>query len=91
MARGTIIRIDRALGEGMIRPDDGTPDLGFYLASVAWWLVGRLHEGQRVAFDYRHDPVRPGRIRARNIRLLTEAPPHAPGESHDDQAPAPHL
>jgi cold shock CspA family protein len=66
MARGTIIHIDRDHGEGTIRPDDGTRDLGFYHASVVGRLFDRLDEGQHVEFDRRSYPISPGRFRAQH-------------------------
>jgi cold shock CspA family protein len=72
MAQGTIIRIDRDRGTGVIRPDDGTDQLVFHHSALPGRLFDRVQAGQRVAFNRRREPHAPMRLSARNIRLLPE-------------------
>jgi cold shock CspA family protein len=81
MARGTIIRIDRAHGVGTIRPDDGTHDIGFHHSAVVGRASDQLEEGQRVEFVRRSDLHTPRRALARNIGLLTDEPGQDAGET----------
>ncbi|MBP2326735.1 cold shock CspA family protein [Kibdelosporangium banguiense] len=47
--QGTVVRLDRAMGYGYIRPDDGGVDVYFAISDS----TGELTIGQRVEFDYK--------------------------------------
>jgi cold shock CspA family protein len=68
MMRGTIVHHREDKHFGFIQPDDRTtPDIFFHVNNV----LGDLPKiGDRVAFDFMADPMRPGRLRAMNVKLV---------------------
>ena len=71
-AQGTIQGIQIVLGTGVIRPDDGTPDLPFNRSALTADAFEELREGQWVTFEVAPDPRDPARRQARNLQLVAE-------------------
>ena len=71
MPQGTIKRLAE-LGVGRITPDDGGPDLAFHATAVVGTRFEKLHQGQRVEYDCRVDPVDRQRVRALKVRPIEE-------------------
>ena len=72
MGQGTIQGIQIVLGTGVIRPNDGTPDLPFNRSALTADAFEELREGQWVTFEVAPDPRDPARRQARNLQLVAE-------------------
>ena len=72
MGQGTIQGIQIVLGTGVIRPNDGTPDLPFNRSALTADAFEELREGQWVTFEVAPDPRDPARRQAWNLQLVTE-------------------
>jgi cold shock CspA family protein len=68
MAWGTIKALGAAGHHGFIAADGERADLYFQRDAVAADGFDALRVGQRVAFDVTPDPLKPDRLRAKQVR-----------------------
>lgn len=81
MPDGTVKWFDPASGHGLIRPDDGGPDLHVEAEAVERSRIGEIRKGQRIGFDYRIDAT--GVVGASNLRRISEHSKFKKGDSVD--------
>jgi CspA family cold shock protein len=70
VARGKLVRIDRAQRVGFIAVDGGNDDVFVHWSALAPGAFDALKEGQELEFDLEPDPQGRGR-RAVNVRPAT--------------------
>jgi len=73
MSLGKIQRLRTEIGIGFIREVGIAEDILFHSAALLEGTFDRLSEGQEVEFDHKPFPNAPGKSRAVNIRLVTQA------------------
>ncbi|MCP5364858.1 MAG: cold-shock protein [Hyphomicrobiales bacterium] len=66
MATGTVKWFNSTKGYGFIQPDDGESDAFVHVSEVERSGMGRLAEGQRIAFELKQD--------SRGLRAIKLAP-----------------
>ncbi len=67
MATGTVKWFNSTKGYGFIAPDDGGKDVFVHVSAVERSGLGRLDEGQKVAYELERDK-RSGKEAATNLR-----------------------
>ena len=67
MANGTVKWFNPTKGYGFIQPEDGSADVFVHISAVEQSPLGRVDEGDRVAFDLVKDK-RSGKMSAGNLR-----------------------
>ncbi len=70
MAEGTIKTLNRERGYGFIMADGESSELYFDRLAVVGPPFDELEEKQRVLFITTYDPLKPDRMRAKDVRLL---------------------
>jgi len=71
MAEGTIKTLNRARGYGFIMADGESGELYFDRLAVIGPPFDELAEEQRVVFTTAPDPLKPERLRAADVRLVS--------------------
>jgi CspA family cold shock protein len=67
MSVGTVKWFNTQRGYGFIAPDGGGKDVFVHMTAIEASGLGRLVEGQRVAFEEQSDP-RSGKVSAADLR-----------------------
>jgi CspA family cold shock protein len=66
MATGTVKWFNAQKGYGFIQPDDGSKDVFVHISAVEQSGMGRLNDGQKVAFDLERGQQ--GKMSATNLK-----------------------
>jgi cold shock protein len=69
MPTGTVKWFNPAKGFGVIKPEDGSPDVFVHASAVERSGLTTLNEGQRVQFDVERNP-KSGKNAAANLRAV---------------------